>query len=461
MTRFTKIVATIGPATENEEMIKKLIEAGVDVFRFNFKHNTLAWHSETIKRVNRIADQLGKRIGTLIDLQGPEIRINMPHDEIALKIGEKIAFGPHVFEKKQKGFSLSHPDILMHLAHGQKISADDGMFSFIIEKNGNRLNLRSQSHGVLKNRKTLNIPGAQFPFPTLVQRDFDALATAAKSEVDFVALSFVRTAKDVITLRDEIDKNKIKAKIVSKIETKQAIDNLDEIVDISDGIMVARGDMGVEIPIEQVPFYQKIIIKKCILRGIPVITATQMLQSMVTSPYPTRAEVSDVANACYDLTDAVMLSAETATGKYPADSVAIMNKTVNFNEKTNLVDSRVRFKFDLSDDEEIVADTTYGLYRSLMAKNRRIAGFLVVTREGRSAQLLSRYRPLAPIFAFTPTVYTAEDLVLNFGVISYVGNDFEKACKKLLEEHKVKKDELLVCLLHNEKSSPIIRLLKV
>lgn len=459
--RFTKIVATIGPATESEEMIKKLIVAGVDVFRFNFKHNTLAWHSETIKRINRVADKLGKRIGTLIDLQGPEIRINMPFDDITLKIGEQIAFGPSVFEKKQKGFSLSHPEILTHLAHGQKISADDGMFSFTIEKKSDGLHLRSQSQGVLKNRKTLNIPGAQFPFPTLVQRDFDALATAAKSEVDFVALSFVRTAKDVVTLRHEIIKNKIKAKIVSKIETKQAIDNLDEIVDISDAIMVARGDMGVEIPIEQVPFYQKIIIKKCILKGVPVITATQMLQSMVVSPYPTRAEVSDVANACYDLTDAVMLSAETATGQYPTESVAIMNKTVSFNEKTNRVDSRVRFNFDLSDEEEIVADTAYGLYRSLMAKNRHIAGFLVVTQTGRSAQLLSRYRPLTPIYAFTPTVYIAEDLVLNFGVVSFLGHDFEKAYKKLLEEHKIKKEELLVCLLHKGKSSPVIRLLKV
>lgn len=337
MEKLTKIVATIGPSCDSEKQIEALINAGVNVFRFNFKHNILEWHNDRIQRVNIVSEKMGMTIGTLIDLQGPEIRINMSSDQIILRDDDLLSFG------EGKDLSISHPQIIRHLTIGQKISADSGSFSFTVEKKGNKTYLRSHSKGILKNRKALNIPGADFPFPVLVDRDFEGLKVAARNEIDFVALSFVRTADDIRIIRSKMKKYNVSAKLIAKIETEKSLKNLDEIIDISDGIMVARGDLGVELPLEEVPYYQKIIIKKSIKKGIPVITATQMLESMIEKPFPTRAEVSDIANATYDLTDAVMLSGETATGAYPIEAVKVMNKTLAFNELKNMVDSRKRF----------------------------------------------------------------------------------------------------------------------
>lgn len=431
MPKLTKIIATIGPASDSEENVSRLINIGVDIFRFNFKHNTLAWHSERIKRVNRVAKQLGATVGTLVDLQGPEIRINMPYDEIEIKAGEKLLFGEEAFEKKEKGFSISHPQILPHLHKGQKISADDGSFHFSVEKAKIHTYLKSMTGGLLKNKKTLNIPGANFPFPVLVERDFEGLKFASLHEIDFIALSFVRTAQDIATLKSEMTKYQIKAKVIAKIETLKAIRHLDEIIEKSDGIMVARGDLGVELPIEQVPYYQKIIIKQSIIKSKPVITATQMLQSMVESPHPTRAEISDIANAAYDLTDAVMLSAETAIGKYPQEAVMYMTKTVDYNEKKNTVDSRKRFNFELTDQTAILCDTAYGLSRLYIKRKEKIAGFLVFTETGKTVNLLSRYRPLIPIFAFTSSQKSSNFLSLNYGVTA-----FNKKIVKNTQVHK-------------------------
>ena len=419
MNKLTKIVATIGPVTDSPEMIEKLILAGVNVFRFNFKHNTIEWHDERIARVNKVADKLGVSIGTLIDLQGPEIRINMPGEEIDIKVGDKLLFGESIFTQpagsKQKGFSISHPDIIQYLTQGQTIIADDGAFQFHIEKSGSETYLISESNGILKKRKSMNIPGADFPFPVLVDHDFEGLKLAEKNELDFVALSFVRTADDLKTVRKEMDKFKIKAKLVSKIETQKALDNIDSIIEHSDALMVARGDLGVELPIEQVPFHQKNLIKKCIEKGIPVITATQMLQSMVSSPYPTRAEVSDVANATYDFTDAVMLSGETASGSYPLQTVQMMNKTVIFNEKTIHEDTRNRFNYSTKDQEEVICDAAYNVY--LKSEHMDTAqAFVVFTKGGRTATLVSRYRPKIPVIAITQSKTVADNLTIYYGV---------------------------------------------
>ena len=421
MRKQTKIVATIGPACDSNEMIKKLILAGVNIFRFNFKHNTIEWHDERIKRVKLVASELGIFIGTLIDLQGPEIRINMPYDEIIIKSEELMVFGEEVFEKsfdktQYKGLSISHPQIIQHLTEGQKIIADDGAFHFSLEKLNGKIYLRSHSDGILKNRKSLNIPGADFPFPILVDRDFEGLRLAQRNKIDFVALSFVRTAEDIEILRKEMEKYKVQAKVIAKMETKKSLDYLESIIAASDGIMVASGDMGVELPVEEIPYHQKIIIKEAIRKGLPVITATQMLQSMTEHPYPTRAEVSDIANAVYDLTDSVMLSGETAVGKFPVETVQVMKKTAEFNESKNRVDSRLRFNFDLSDNESALCDTAYGLYVTFKKLNRKIGGFLVFTQTGRTVQLISRYRPLCPIFAFAHEKKTVSFLTVHFGV---------------------------------------------
>ena len=247
---LTKIVATIGPSCDSEEMIEKLIDAGVDVFRFNLKHSDLTWHSEHIRKVNIVAKKLGKYIGTLIDLQGPEMRVNIKHEEILIQKDELYVFG-------EEGIYISHPQIIPHLASGQKAYADDGSLNFQVEKKDGKVYLRALSQGVLKNKKNFNIPGTNFPLPSLVKRDYEALAMAFREEVDFIALSFVRNENDVITLRQEMDKLGYKAKIIAKIETVKAIENIDNIIKVSDGLMVARGDLGIEVSLEKVPFFNQ------------------------------------------------------------------------------------------------------------------------------------------------------------------------------------------------------------
>ncbi|MBI4226303.1 pyruvate kinase [Candidatus Roizmanbacteria bacterium] len=434
---LTKIVATIGPACESEDLIRQMILVGVNIFRFNFKHNTIDWHDLMIQRVNKVSKELGVRIGTLIDLQGPEIRIKLSKDKLTIRKGEMLPF-----------FSITHSQIIPLLRTGQKIMVDDGKFRFVFKKKFDKNFLISDSEGVLLDKKTLNIPGIDFPFPVLIDRDFEGLHLAVRNQVDYVALSFVRTAEDIAVLRKEMKKFKLSASVIAKIETNKALDHLDKILTVSDGIMVARGDLGVEIPLEEVPYQQKIIIKKCILKGIPVITATQMLESMVTSPLPTRAEISDVANATYDLTDAVMLSGETATGQYPVQAVEIMQKTLAFNEKKNLVDSRLRFNFDVEEEYELLAEAAYGLYRSISQKKRTFAGFIVFTTSGRSVRFLARYRALYPIFAFTFDTRVADQLTVSFGVKSFKleQQDLEKALSILKKARQIKKGDVLIIL---------------
>lgn len=420
MNKLTKIVATIGPPTDSEEKIRELINAGVNVFRFNFKHGSVEWHSERIERVNKVAHEMGASVGTLIDLQGPELRINMPYDSTDIEKGELLVFGEEAFEKKEKGISVTHPDIIPHLIEGQKCLAEDGTFSFLVERKDGKTYLRCETAGNLKQRKNFNIPGAEFPFPVLVERDFEGLELAVRHRIDYVALSFVRSANDLKVVREEMKKMDVHALMMSKIENQKAIDNLDEIIENSDAMMVARGDLGVELPMEQVPYYQKMIIRKCSEKGIPVITATQMLQSMTDNPVPYRAEVSDIANATYDLTDAVMLSGETASGKYPLEAVTVMAKTASFNETKFLTDTRTRYDYRIEDVESMICDAAYNLYLRLREMKKAPKGFLVFTHSGRTARLISRYRPKIPVYAFTSEELVRDQLTLNFGVFPFL-----------------------------------------
>lgn len=456
MKKLTKIVATIGPVSDSEGMIEKLIKVGVNIFRFNFKHNTIEWHNERIQRVNKVAEKMGVTVGTLIDLQGPEIRILLPVDQIEITDGEFLYFGEDIFkDTTKKGISISHTEIIPNLMEGQKLLADDGTFIFYVEKKDAKVYLRSKTTGVLKNRKSLNIPGADFPFPVLVDRDFGGLQLASRHEVDFVALSFVRSAQDLKVVREEMKKYNVKGRLIAKIETKKALDHFDSIIEHADGVMVARGDLGVELPMEEVPYYQKIIIRKCIEKGIPVITATQMLQSMVDRPYPTRAEVSDVANAVYDLTDAVMLSAETALGTYPLETVEMMERTAYYNEGKFEEDVRIKYKMHIDSLESTVCDAAYTMYLQLK-KIVEIKGFLVYTQTGMTARLLSRYRANIPIFVFTPSKNVSDSLSINFGIHPFVESelrkgefhkeDLFKAIKLLLDGEKVKKGDKLIVL---------------
>lgn len=477
--QLTKIIATVGPDILHKDAIEDLINAGVTVFRFNFKHNTVEWHSEGIKLVNAVSAKMHVPVSTLIDLQGPSIRINMPEDQLILAKNEKIYFGGIVFEKKVKGLSITYPDIIDSLTEGQLIVADDGNFRFTFHKEGKNTYLVSQTAGTLLNKKSLNIPGGDFPFPALVARDFEGIKLASREEVDYIALSFVRSKQDIDDLRKEMKKYAIKADVISKIETMRALDNIDEIIEASDGIMVARGDLGVELPFEEVPFYQKLLITKCLDKAKPVITATQMLNSMIEHPIPTRAEVSDVANAVYDFTDAVMLSGETAFGKYPFKAVEAMQRITSYNETKLTFDVRKRFKFVTQDNESRVCEMAYNLFLSL-AKDvqNELGGFIVFTRSGRTARLLSRYRPrpAMPIFAFTGDKQVRDKLALSFAVQPILfkegvaqsdvrKNQIIGALDYLIDNKLVKKGRLMI-VLHGDKwavegGTSTVKLLKV
>ncbi len=454
--KLTKIVATIGPSCESEKQIKELIALGVDLFRFNFKHNTVEWHAQMIGRVKKVASQQKKPVGTLIDLQGPEIRLKLLRKEIKLKKGEKVLFGEDIFKNKEEGISLTHPEVVEHLENGQKILADDGRFSFIVKKEKSKHYLISENFGVLGNKKSINIPGAHFPVDVLVERDLQGINLAFKHKIDYVALSFVRSAEDIRYLRKQLERAGASSKIITKVETKKATQNLDEVIMSSDVVMVARGDLGVELPPEQVPYFQKLIIKKCIENTIPVITATEMLQTMIESPRATRAEISDVANATYDLTDSVMLSAETAVGKYPAEAVRVMAKTVEFNEKKLETDTRLNFEFKTESKTELLADTAYNLYLK-SKKTNQISAFVVFTKTGGTAKILSRYRPSAPIYAVIPNQTVSGRLSLSFGVYPILSvarvfksqvkrEDIEEAVKGIKKEATLKGGQSVIVL---------------
>lgn len=431
MNKLTKIVATIGPSTEDPAILKSLLISGVDVVRFNLKHNEISWHANLVDTVKKIASELELSIGTLIDLQGPEIRTRVYANdgEIPLKIGDKVILSAEKEPKEKNTFTVTQPEVLGYLTKDQKVVVDDGRLHFIVDKAGkDKVTLISLSNGILKNRKTMNIPGALFPLPVLNEKDLEAIEMAATHHVDFIALSFVRTADDVLTLKKVMEEKGVDARVISKIETQSALDNIDEIVAASEGIMVARGDLGVEIPMEQVPFYQKEIIKKCLERGIPVITATQMLHSMIDKPYPTRAEVSDIANAAYDFTDAVMLSEETAAGNFPLEAVNTQAQTVAFSEKrVAITDTRSLYDYYIRGCEEMLCDSAYNMCLQLQLQDQAIGGFIVFTQTGRTARKLSRYRAKHPIFVFAPDKKVRDQMAINYGTYAFVQPKIFKA----------------------------------
>lgn len=475
--KLTKIIATIGPASDTEELIEQLIRSGVNVFRFNFKHSTVAWHDERMKRVRQVAHRLGIPVGILLDLQGPEVRLTMPTDAITLVVGEKILLAKTLADIKDKGFTISHPDIIDTLPDGQEILADDGLFTFILKREEEKTLLVSQSEGILKTRKTINIPLLTFDFPVLHEKDIEGLMLAKENEVDIIALSFVHEAKDIHTLKEAMTKRSVKAQIMAKIETRKALHNIDEIIDTSDSIMIARGDLGVEIPAEEVPYYQKLIIKKCIEKGKPVDTATQMLESMTQRPKATRAEISDVANAVYDFTDCVMLSAESASGRYPLESVKVMAKTAQFIEQRHTIsETRALFMYEIENHEHMICDAAFNVYRTLRKKKENIGGFLVFTQSGYTARMLSRYRAKVPIFAFSPKHATLRSLTVNFGVYPVLHKDIvEKdeivkadidAAFAILKEKRFAQSGQLFIVVHGDywkskAGTSVVRLLSV
>ncbi len=412
----TKIVATIGPSSDSFERMKELVLAGVNVFRFNMKHNEVSWHEERIALADKAASELGRRVGILIDLQGPEIRIETRDKQtVIVKRGEEIVFGISLSDPLVQ-VAIPHPEIFANLVAGELLLIDDGFLEFeIVGVAEQTIRVRAKADYVIKHRKGLNLPGKVIELPSLIAADLAKLDMATRSKVDFVALSFCRSKNDVEILRSELEKRKLEVQIVAKTESQESLDNLDEILESVDAVMVARGDLGVEVPIEQLAMWQKQIITKCRLAGKPVIVATQMLQSMVENPRPTRAEATDVSNAVWDGTDAVMLSGETASGAYPVVAVEAMSKIAKFNEGVAVVKE---IDVEAGDNTQAVTSAVYKLAKE--QQNLGIKAIVVFTETGYTAKRLSAFRPNVPILAVTESVKTADGLALSYGVVPVI-----------------------------------------
>jgi pyruvate kinase len=409
MSKLTKIVATLGPATETEEIMKELILAGMNIARFNTKHGTPEWHLERIRRVKKVAKELNKPVGVLLDLQGPEIRINLKNEEsFNLEKDEKAKFVTTDPGEKE----MNIPQIVVDAIQvGDLVSVDDGICEFkVTDKNEKSLTAQATSDCVVKHRKTMNTPGIVIDMPSLIDNDLVQLDNMTDKDIDFIGLSFVRNAKDIAILKDELKKRDLHADIISKIENQAALDNLDEIIEASDGIMVARGDLAVEVPFEQLAYWQKLIIEKSRAAGKPVITATQMLESMTFSPRPTRAEVSDVANAIYDGTDAVMLSGETTLGKYPVKCVETQSKIASFNEPY-----AENYLWEFA-GEDCISAITCAAFNLLEHRPDNVDKMILLTRTGRTAKIFSRFRPGIQVKALTANEHAFNKLSLTFGI---------------------------------------------
>lgn len=431
----TKIVATVGPSCDTVPKMMELINEGVSVFRFNLKHNTQKWHSIRIKRVEEAQKELDKPIAALLDFQGPEVRIGVLKDEkLHLTKGDEVYFVSELGLTKQQEIPLNNIELLKKLDKGTTILLDGGAFEFqVMQNQENRVLTKVLRGGTLTQRKSVNIPGVELDLPTLVAKDIEDIGLAAREDVDYVALSYVRTAKDIEIFKQELKKQNVDADIIAKIETRKSIENLDQIIEVSDGIMVARGDLGVEFPLEQVPYYQKEIIKKCLKVGKPVITATQMLESMVREPRPTRAEISDVANAIYDRSDALMLSAESAVGAYPERAVGMMRQISEFTEKN--VSGQPEINYHMKHQTAAVTFGAYQFMQSDFCQRENIKAFVVLTETGLSARMLSRLRPSIPIIALTRHKKTADKMNLLYGVTPIVYKQLSQTYEKKESEH--------------------------
>ena len=421
MERKAKIVATIGPESCTIETLKALVQAGMNVARLNFSHGSLSEHAENIARIREVSKQLGVSVGILQDLQGPKIRVGHLSTPIFLQAGEKVTMFAEAFQPAVEGddpsIPVDFPEIIESVRVGDRLLLDDGrMVLSILAKHEFTIAAQVVVGGTLEAHKGINLPGVTLRIPGFTEKDERDLAFGLEHGVDAVAISFVRSVHDVILVQHAIKKHLGKAKrrplLIAKIERPEVFDDLDGILDTVDGVMVARGDLGVEMPPERVPVLQKRIIQAANAKAKLVITATQMLESMIANPLPTRAEASDVANAIFDGTDAVMLSAETAVGKYPVSAVKLMGRIIREAESHFLDWGQEQGRIALGDsDAASMARVAHEL-----ARDREVEAVAVFTVQGRTAWLMSKVRPRSPILAFTPDENTFAKLAFLWGV---------------------------------------------
>ncbi len=410
----TKIVATIGPASSNPETIRRMLAVGMTVARVNFSHGNHDSHRKTINMLRRIAQEDGIALAILGDLQGPKLRLgNVRAGGIQLNLGDEVVLTPHPGQPAM--IHLPHPDLIETVKPGARLVIGDGEVEFTVaEKRSDTLRCLVTVAGLLEARKGVNAPGTDLAISSITEKDREDLAFICKMELDYVALSFVRTAEDILELRELMKEHGANIPIIAKIEKSEAIEHLEEIRDVTDGMMVARGDLGIDMPPQEVPLLQKRIISCCNAVGKPVITATQMLQSMVEHPRPTRAEASDVANAILDGTDAVMLSGETASGRFPVESVRMMRQISDMTEQAFPYDVWRRRRWNnvsTPSVTEAISAATCDVAEEVRAKV-----IVSATMSGNTAQQIARHRPQTPIMAVSPLERTQRRLALVWGV---------------------------------------------
>ena len=441
--RRAKIIATIGPASHSREILKKLIQAGMDVARLNFVHSDHAFHRQSIANIRQLSNELGAPLAIMQDLQGIKIRTGPLKNEEAVELveGQNFFITTNPIEGDKEGISTSYQELPTDVKAGDRILLSDGLIELqVVSTTASEVRCKVIAGGALAQKQGINLPGVTISAPTLNQKDLEDLEFGVREAVDYIALSFVRRAEDVLTLKKELEKNNADIPIIAKLERPLAIENLDEILAVSDGVMVARGDLGVELPAEKVPVIQKHIIEKANRSKKIVITATQMLESMIYHPRPTRAEASDVANAVFDGTDALMLSGETARGKFPVETVETMARivaeaeTLEFNSPL-----RREPETDTLPFPEAVCNAAYHAAR--LTRSRAVIAF---TQTGSTARLISKYRPRAQIWACTPHKTIAQRISLYWGVRSIQMREIRNVDELIRELEKLLLERKLV-----------------
>lgn len=449
--RKTKIICTLGPATDDDKVLKELVNSGMDVARFNFSHGDHDTHKMRLDKIKKLREESGKPVAAMLDTKGPEVRVCTFKDgKTEIKRGDTFTLTTRKVEGNNEIVQITFADLPKDVSVGTTILIDDGLIELkVIELNDTDIKCEVINGGVISNSKGVNVPDVNLSMPYLSERDKEDLLFGIEQGFDFIAASFVRTAGDVLQIKRFLEENNCYSiKIIAKIENSQGVEHIDEIIQVSDGIMVARGDMGVEIPNEEVPVIQKMIIKKVYNAGKQVITATQMLDSMMKNPRPTRAETADVANAIYDGTSAIMLSGETAAGMFPVESLQTMVRIAVRTERD--IDYRKRFtaleRKANPDVTDAISHATCTTAHDINAK-----AIVTVTKSGRTARMISRYRPACDIMACTTYENVCRQLNLSWGVTPVLINEeqdtfelFDNAVKTIENKAYVKTDDLVV-----------------
>ncbi len=426
--RFTKIVATIGPVTSSVEKIEQLAKAGVNVCRLNFSHGSYEVHGQTMENIKTV-NKKGYSLAIMLDTKGPEIRTGDVTQAIVIKRGDRVIFTSKATGKeKLTTITVDYPKFAEDVKNARCILIDNGSIEFSVEsiEKGGIVIAKALEDGKIGSRRHVNLPGADVSLPSFTPKDWADISFGVKHGVDFYATSFVRTGKDIRTLKAFLLKHKSDGEIIAKIETPQAVDNIDAIIDAADGVMVARGDLGAEVPFEDVPKIQEMIVAKCRLNGKPVIVATHMLESMILSPMPTRAEVTDIAFAAMLQTDSTMLSGETTTGLYPFKAVSAMDRVLKVSERIehgDMASSMLRKTENIANNmprqEQAVA-------ASVLATKLKADIILVISKHGHTAMAVSNCRPLVPIHAFVETESRQRKLMLVWGITPHTIRFSEK-----------------------------------